>query len=42
MANAMKGMQVDQIAKTMAQFEKSFEDMDVRSGAYVYSMMVCI
>ena len=32
MANAMKGMQVDQIAKTMAQFEKSFEDMDVRSG----------
>ena len=42
MANAMKGMQVDQIAKTMAQFEKSFEDMDVRSGAYVYSMMVCM
>ena len=33
MASAMKGMQVDQIAKTMAEFEKQFEDMDVTSGS---------
>jgi division protein CdvB (Snf7/Vps24/ESCRT-III family) len=32
MASAMKGMEVDQIAKTMADFEKQFEDMDVASG----------
>lgn len=32
MSNAMKSMQVEQIASTMADFEKSFEDMDVRSG----------
>ena len=35
MASAMKGMQVDQIAKTMADFEKQFEDMDVTSGSYL-------
>ena len=35
MASAMKGMQVDQIAKTMADFEKQFEDMDVTSGALI-------
>lgn len=33
MANAMKSMQVETIAKTMEEFEKQFEDMDVRSGA---------
>jgi charged multivesicular body protein 1 len=32
MSNAMKSMQVDQIASTMEAFEKQFEDMDVRSG----------
>jgi charged multivesicular body protein 1 len=32
MSNAMKSMQVEQIASTMADFEKNFEDMDVRSG----------
>ena len=32
MSNAMKSMQVDQIAQTMEEFEKQFEDMDVRSG----------
>lgn len=31
MANVMKTMNVDQISKTMEQFEKNFEDMDVRS-----------
>ena len=35
MASAMKGMQVDQIAKTMSDFEKQFEDMDVTSGKFV-------
>lgn len=34
MANAMKSMEVEQIAKTMADFEKQFEDMDVRSGEW--------
>mmetsp|Transcript_19759 Transcript_19759/g.19086 ORF Transcript_19759/g.19086 Transcript_19759/m.19086 type:complete len:203 (-) Transcript_19759:221-829(-) len=38
MASAMKGMEVDTIAKTMAEFEKQFEDMDVRSG-YMESTM---
>jgi charged multivesicular body protein 1 len=38
MSNAMKSMQVDQIASTMADFEKNFEDMDVRSG-YMESTM---
>ena len=33
MSNAMKSMEVEQIAKTMQDFEKTFEDMDVRSGA---------
>eukprot|EP01035_Chromulina_nebulosa_P002874 gene2874-3926_t len=32
MSNAMKNMQVEQIANTMQSFEKQFEDMDVRSG----------
>lgn len=32
MSNAMQGMEVEKIAKTMEQFEKQFEDMDVRSG----------
>ena len=32
MSNAMKNMQVEQIASTMQEFEKQFEDMDVRSG----------
>lgn len=32
MSHAMKSMEVEQIAKTMEQFEKQFEDMDVRSG----------
>ncbi len=31
MANAMKSMDPEKIAKTMEQFEKQFEDMDVRS-----------
>lgn len=33
MSNAMKSMQVEQIAATMQEFEKQFEDMDVRSGS---------
>ena len=32
MSNAMKSMNVETIAATMEQFEKNFEDMDVRSG----------
>jgi charged multivesicular body protein 1 len=36
MSNAMKSMEVDQIAKTMEEFEKQFENMDVRSGNYNY------
>lgn len=32
MSSAMKGMEVEQIAKTMTEFEKQFENMDVRSG----------
>ena len=32
MSNAMKAMEPEKIAKTMAEFEKQFEDMDVRSG----------
>ena len=38
MSNVMKSMEVDKIAKTMEQFEKQFEDMDVRSG-YMESTM---
>uniref|UniRef100_A0A7S3HAK8 Uncharacterized protein n=1 Tax=Spumella elongata TaxID=89044 RepID=A0A7S3HAK8_9STRA len=38
MSNAMKSMEVEQIAKTMQDFEKTFEDMDVRSG-YMESTM---
>eukprot|EP00349_Pseudokeronopsis_sp_Brazil_P008792 CAMPEP_0202972044 /NCGR_PEP_ID=MMETSP1396-20130829/32886_1 /ASSEMBLY_ACC=CAM_ASM_000872 /TAXON_ID= /ORGANISM="Pseudokeronopsis sp., Strain Brazil" /LENGTH=173 /DNA_ID=CAMNT_0049702045 /DNA_START=149 /DNA_END=670 /DNA_ORIENTATION=- len=38
MSNAMKSMEVTQIAKTMEDFEKQFEDMDVRSG-YMESTM---
>jgi len=36
MSNAMKSMEVEQIAKTMQDFEKTFEDMDVRSGTYQF------
>lgn len=32
MSSAMKGMQVDKIAKTMSEFERQFENMDVTSG----------
>ena len=32
MSSAMKGMEVEQIAKTMTEFERQFENMDVRSG----------
>ncbi len=32
MSNIMKTMNVEQISSTMEQFEKQFEDMDVRSG----------
>lgn len=32
MSTAMKGMEVDQIAKTMSEFERQFENMDVTSG----------
>mmetsp|Transcript_66849 Transcript_66849/g.131561 ORF Transcript_66849/g.131561 Transcript_66849/m.131561 type:complete len:207 (+) Transcript_66849:38-658(+) len=38
MSNAMKSMEVEQIASTMQDFEKNFEDMDVRSG-YMESTM---
>mmetsp|Transcript_25543 Transcript_25543/g.25782 ORF Transcript_25543/g.25782 Transcript_25543/m.25782 type:complete len:203 (-) Transcript_25543:75-683(-) len=38
MANAMKSMEPERIANTMSQFEKQFEDMDVRSG-YMESTM---
>lgn len=38
MASAMKSMEVDKIARTMEEFEKNFEDMDVRSG-YMESTM---
>ena len=31
-SNAMKSMNVEQISSTMTQFEKQFEDMDVKSG----------
>lgn len=34
MTNVMKSMDVEQIAKTMQDFEKNFEDMDVRSGTH--------
>jgi charged multivesicular body protein 1 len=32
MSNVMKSMEVDKIAATMENFEKAFEDMDVKSG----------
>lgn len=32
MTNVMKSMEVDKIANTMDNFERLFEDMDVRSG----------
>lgn len=34
MSNAMKSMEVTQIAQTMEDFERQFEDMDVRSGKF--------
>lgn len=41
MSNAMKSMEVTQIANTMADFEKQFEDMDVRSGTlYSHKLIV--
>ena len=36
MTNAMKTMDVEKISKVMNEFEKSFEDLDVRSG------MICV
>jgi charged multivesicular body protein 1 len=42
MSNAMKSMNVEQIASTMAQFEKSFEDMDVRSGNTLTTTIIII
>jgi division protein CdvB (Snf7/Vps24/ESCRT-III family) len=36
MSTAMKGMQVEQIAKTMGEFEKQFENMDVTSGERLF------
>lgn len=48
MSNAMKNMQVEQIASTMQNFEKQFEDMDVRSGlrttllVLFYTLNVCM
>eukprot|EP00595_Chromulina_sp_UTEXLB2642_P002359 CAMPEP_0196768508 /NCGR_PEP_ID=MMETSP1095-20130614/42853_1 /TAXON_ID=96789 ORGANISM="Chromulina nebulosa, Strain UTEXLB2642" /NCGR_SAMPLE_ID=MMETSP1095 /ASSEMBLY_ACC=CAM_ASM_000446 /LENGTH=134 /DNA_ID=CAMNT_0042138221 /DNA_START=276 /DNA_END=683 /DNA_ORIENTATION=+ len=38
MTSAMKSMNVETISKTMEEFEKQFEDMDVRSG-YMESAM---
>jgi charged multivesicular body protein 1 len=38
MSSAMKAMDVEKIASTMEEFEKNFEDMDVRSG-YMESTM---
>lgn len=35
MSNAMQTMNVEQISKTMNQFEKQFEDMDVKSGEFI-------
>ena len=32
MSNAMKSMEPEKIAKTMDEFERQFEDMDVVSG----------
>ena len=37
MSSAMKTMDVERISKTMEQFEKNFEDMDVRSGKTIKS-----
>lgn len=36
MSNVMKSMEVESIAKTMDEFEKQFENMDVRSGYVLY------
>lgn len=41
MTNAMKTMDVEQISKVMNEFEKSFEDMDVRSGMQHNSVYTC-
>ena len=38
MASTMKNMSVEKIANTMEQFEKQFEDLDVKSG-YMESAM---
>jgi charged multivesicular body protein 1 len=38
MSNAMKSMDVEKIASTMSEFEKQFEDMDVRSGKNIHSV----
>ena len=43
MANAMQSMNVEKIASTMSEFEKQFEDMDVRSGKLLLHIaLVCI
>lgn len=42
MSNAMKNMQVEQIANTMQSFEKQFEDMDVRSGLLLLLLLSCL
>lgn len=39
MSSAMKGMEVEQIAKTMTEFERQFENMDVRSGKIRYNCL---
>jgi charged multivesicular body protein 1 len=35
MSSAMKTMDVEKISRVMEEFEKNFEDMDVRSGKVV-------
>ncbi len=42
MSNAMKNMQVEQIANTMQSFEKQFEDMDVRSGLLLLLLLLLL
>ncbi len=42
MTNAMKNMNVEQIASTMSEFEKQFEDMDVRSGSSLVLVVVFV
>ena len=37
MASVMKTMETDKISKTMEAFEKSFEDMDVKSSKFYFT-----